>query len=76
MERVWLAWACYMALGVVAFLVLEFWALLNSTPGDSLSEVIWSLHVPPAVWFLGAGLILGLVAWLVPHFVGGGRWGI
>lgn len=75
-HKLWLAWVCYMSLGVVGFLVAEFWTIFNKAPGDTLSEVVWALHVPAVVWFLGAGLVLGLVAWLVPHFISQGKWGI
>jgi len=77
LRHVWLPWALYMIGGLVWFLVAEFWAIFDRrTSGDTLSEVIWALHVPPVIWFVGAGLIIGLIAWLVPHFLSGGKWGI
>lgn len=75
-HQIWLAWTAYMSLGVIWFIVVEVLTGFNRVSGDTLSEVVWSLNVPPVVWFLGAGLILGLIAWLVPHFTSGGRWGI
>lgn len=76
MRGVWLAWGIYLAAGVVWFLVAETIALRNRVPGDTLSEVVWSLRLPPVVWFLGAGLTLGLTVWLVIHFASGGKWGL
>lgn len=81
-SKVWLAWVIYMFLGFVVgiawFGVAEGIAIVNNRPGDTLTEVVRSLNVPAVVWFLSAGLILGLLgglfAWLVPHFIG--RFGI
>lgn len=61
----WILWA-------IAFIVIEFMALLDKKPGGTLSEGIWA--------FLGGGparyLLVGAVLlWLLIHFLGKGRWG-
>lgn len=56
---VWMSW-------LAAFLVLEGWALIDRTPGDTLSESIWFLQT--RFWPLTVGLAV-LIGWLFYHFV-------
>lgn len=52
----WIAW----------FLVWETLALLDSKPGDTLTENVRPLmHAHPLVWFVAAGF----VAWIAVHFL-------
>lgn len=55
----WLAW-------VIAFLVIEFWAILDGDADDTLSEHVWSLM--NASSFIGFAVV-ALLIWLVYHFV-------
>ena len=70
----WGLWGLYLLVGIVWFAVVEIIASLNDIHGDTLSEVIRDLHVPAIVWFVGGGTLVGLVSWLVPHFIG--KWNI
>lgn len=59
----WIAW-------IVAFLVIETVAIVNSEPDDTLSEQVWSLMSSSSfVWFA----VVALLIWLLYHFVWEGR---
>ena len=75
-SAVWLAWFLAGMTWVMWFAVAEGIALVNRVKGDTLSEVVWRLHLPAAIFFLGGGLLLGLLTWLVIHFVSQGKWGL
>ena len=67
----WIAW-------ILAFCVIEFFALTNGVPGDTLSEQIWKLIGTGSErsgmnWFFRVGLAAGL-AWVIPHFFTGWEW--
>lgn len=55
----WAGWILY-------FLVVEFWAILDSDPDDTLSEHVWTLI--NASSFIGF-MVVGLLVWLIFHFV-------
>jgi hypothetical protein len=68
----WLVW-------FAMFLVVEGAALFNKTAGDTLSEHVWK-------WFATGGgvkmtgwvrlrrvVLMGFLAWLLVHFMSGGR---
>lgn len=65
----WFVW-------ILAFLGIEWAALRNSKPGDTLSEVVRK-HIgsnnPQRTWGMWMARILlgGLFAWLIPHFYSG-----
>lgn len=68
----WLAW-------LLAFCVIEFYALHNGVKGGTFSEWVW--------WILGSGeserewyrwgaraFVLVLLFWLIPHFFTKWKW--
>lgn len=61
----WILW-------FAAFVGIETFAVTNGEPGDTLSELVWSItrHHPLLWWLLG-----GFLSWLALHFLGRGRWG-
>ncbi|MFG3715781.1 hypothetical protein [Micromonospora sp. NPDC047730] len=67
----WLLWFLYFAL-------VELRALFNSRTGDTLSEHVWQWFAvgggrPVDGWArLRRTVLLGFMAWLTLHFVGGG----
>ncbi|MFI7069569.1 hypothetical protein [Micromonospora sediminicola] len=67
----WLLWFLF-------FAIVEFTALFNSRAGDTLSEHVWQWFTvgggrPVTGWTrLRRVLLLGFMAWLTVHFVGGG----
>lgn len=68
----WAAW-------VTAFCILEYIAVTNGVPGDTLSEQVWKLIGTDedsrtiVSWLWRAGLFI-LIAWLIPHFFTGWSW--
>ena len=58
MERSKIAWAT----AIVALLGYEGYTLLNSIPGDTLSEAVWDISKHPLIPFL-AGLVCGHLFW-------------
>ena len=68
----WLALGIVAALWGVATLTVELIALFNDRPDDTLSEVMWSLHVPHFLFFMA----FGFLGWVFVHFLSGGKWGI
>jgi len=67
----WIAW-------VAMFCIVEYFAIANNIPGDTLSENIWKLIGTGSErsginWFFRVGLAAGF-AWLVPHFFTGWNW--
>jgi len=63
----WIAW-------ILGFLGLEYMALRNKKPGDTLSEHVWKVigtkhqgTKTALMWTARVGLGI-LVAWLIPHF--------
>lgn len=64
----WVAWFAY-------FAVVEFLALTNDTPGDSLSEHGWewaAIRVKGRNWRLRRVVMLFLLIWLALHILTGG----
>jgi len=55
----WVAW-------LAIFLVIEVPAIVNDTPGDTLSETVWAVVRVPVVWWVLAGFLV----WLVVHLLG------
>ncbi len=69
----WIAWAAM-------FCIVEYFAITNGVPGDTLSEQVWKLigtsadgSRTVANWIWRGGL-LALFAWLIPHFFTGWQW--
>ena len=68
----WWVWALWL----VAFCILEGIALLNRTPGDTLSENVWRTLLPARgqkYWRLRRFVLLAFMAWLTLHFLTGGE---
>lgn len=68
----WLLW-------VASFCILEYIAITNGVPGDTLSEQVWKLvgtdeDSRTIVNWLWRAALLVLIAWLVPHFFTGWSW--
>lgn len=55
----WMAW-------IAMFLVIEFWAIIDDDPNDTLSEHVWSLMNVSS--FIGFAVV-SLLVWLIYHFV-------
>lgn len=55
---VWLIW-------ILMFLVVEILAVIDTGPGDTLSEWVWKIISHPAVYFPFAGFMI----WLLLHFL-------
>jgi hypothetical protein len=66
-DVVWLVFGLYILGGFVYFGVAEGIAIHNRAPGDTLTEVVRALNLPTVLWFGGAGLIMGIVAWAALH---------
>ncbi|MCJ7510790.1 MAG: hypothetical protein MUP14_07890 [Dehalococcoidia bacterium] len=66
-DIVWLVFGLYILGGIVYFGVAEGMAIHNRTPGDTLTEVLRALNLPVVAYFGLGGVILGVVAWAVPH---------
>lgn len=55
----WVAW-------ILMFLVIEFWAIFDDDPDDTLSEHVWSLmNMSSFIAFA----VVTLLVWLIYHFV-------
>ena len=72
-DRLWIVWLANIMQVAVFFIVLEW---RSHRFHETLSENVWGLHLPAAVFCLGGGLLVGLIVWLTGHFASGGRWGI
>ena len=59
-------WVYLWIIWIGMFLVLEFFAIVNDTPDDTLSEHVWSLM--NASSFIGFSVV-ALLVWLIYHFV-------
>lgn len=67
--QLWLIW-------LVMFGVIEWAALANKKAGDTLSEHVWrwfSIGWVGKGWRLRRFSLLAFLAWLVAHFLTGGR---
>lgn len=64
----WALWLGGCFLMLVWFGIMEGIALVNQAPGDTLTEVVRSLHVPAVVWFLFFGAIISTALWALAHF--------
>lgn len=65
----WLGW-------LVAFALIEGFALANCKAGDTLSEQVWawaSIKDKGAFWRLRRLALVTLLAWLSLHFLTGGQ---
>jgi len=60
-----LAWTAVWVAWLAAFVALEFYAVGNPQPGDTLSETIWVAMDRWVVVRVSVWLLLG---WLVKHF--------
>lgn len=66
----WILWAAM-------FATIELPALLNKTPGDTLSEHIWTwfaIRNKPKQWRLRRAALLTGIAWLTLHLLTGGTY--
>jgi hypothetical protein len=76
----WQLWLAYVGIGtfiaVVWFGIMEGIAYFNRVSGDTLSEFVWSDHIPAVIFFMGMGFIVTGTVWLGLHFMSGGKWGI
>ncbi len=65
----WLVW-------IAAFLVVEGLALRTKVPGATLSSHVWlwfAIKSPGKQWRLRRLALVAFLAWLVLHFLTGGR---
>lgn len=65
------AWAIW----ILLFGVIEWSALKNKEPGDTLSEHVWKLigkreYQKQGAYLVWRGVIGGLLVWLMAHFFG------
>lgn len=58
MKKTNVAWV----VAIAGLLVYEVYTLVNKTPGDTLSEAVWSVAEHPLVPFL-AGFVCGHFFW-------------
>lgn len=70
--KLWIFW-------VLMFVVVEFFAIKFGPPGSTLSAHVWDLigtkaEVKTASHWAWRVFILGVVAWLIPHFATGWNW--
>ena len=49
-------------IAIAGLLVYEMYAVLNGTPGDTLSEAVWKYGQHPMIW-LAVGILIGHFAW-------------
>lgn len=65
----WIFW-------IMMFFAIELPAVFNRQPGDTLSEVIWSVFAvrgKPAGWQIRRLALLAGLVWLVAHLLTGGK---
>ena len=68
MDKFAIAWTLW----IIAFVVIEAVAVFDGKAGGTLSEGIWVfLSGGPARYLL----LIGLLSWLVIHFLGRGKYG-
>ncbi len=73
----WGLWAGGMLLVAVWFGIMEGIAIANGDSRDTLSEAIWDhSHLPAAVVFLLAGIVVFGTLWFLIHIVTKGKLGI
>lgn len=63
------------ALGLLAcaltLIVVEFIALFNRTPGDTITETIRAMGLPPVVWWMTVGILIVFLSWFGAHVMTG-----
>ncbi|MCJ7676829.1 MAG: hypothetical protein MUO35_03815 [Anaerolineales bacterium] len=73
----WGLWAGGIVALAVWFDIMEGIAMANGGSRDTLSEAIWDhTHLPAAVVFVGAGIVVFGAIWFCIHIVSKGKWGI
>ena len=73
----WGLWAGSILLIALWFGVMEGIAIANGESRDTLSEAIWDhSHLPAAVVFILAGVVVFGVIWFLIHVVSKGKLGI
>ncbi len=65
-KRKWNYWRTAWVALLVAFMVIEIPAILNSENDDTFSEFIWDFVV---VNWVGWVVVAGLLGWLAYHFL-------
>ena len=50
---------------------LEYFAVKRAASGDTFSELMWSIIQFHPLFFY---VMIGVFAWLVVHFLSGGKW--
>ncbi len=64
------AWVFWLTM----FMVIEGWALIDRTPGQTLSEHIWKwfrIRDKPRQWTIRRAVLAGFLVWLLVHMVAG-----
>jgi hypothetical protein len=63
------------SLGMLAcalvLVVVEFIAVLNRQRGDTITETIRAMNLPPVVWWMAIGTLVVFLLWFVRHIVWG-----
>lgn len=63
------------ALGLLAcsltLIVVEFIALLNRQKGDTITETIRAMDLPPVVWWMTVGVLIVFLSWFAAHVITG-----
>ena len=68
----WIVWLLF-------FAVVEFIAVRREMPGDTFSEFVWWIigtgdDQRDAVRWIARGVVLGVLLWLIPHFMTKWSW--
>ena len=53
---------------VLGFELMAAWG--NKQEGDTITEITQSYHLPPILFYMAAGVIIGTVIWAVRHLPG------
>jgi TRAP-type mannitol/chloroaromatic compound transport system permease large subunit len=60
-----------MLLCALTLIVVEFIAVFNRTKGDTITETIRALNLPPVVWWMFVGTLIVFLTWFLAHVITG-----
>ena len=67
---VWTVWAGAVVAVIVWGLTLEFIAIADGNPHDTLSFIFWEhLRLPSVVLFLAVGTVIAGCVWFLDHII-------
>jgi ABC-type nitrate/sulfonate/bicarbonate transport system permease component len=58
-----------MLLCALTLVVAEFIAAFNRTKGDTITDTIRVLNLPPVVWWMFVGTLIVFLTWFLAHVI-------